>query len=258
MFNASLPPALGVKEYKGQVYTIFPHRNHTSLQSLVLRCHELRNEDPTKAPTIIFINEGDYEVEEYLPINYAMKIIGAGRDKTTIHGGGFRIAGTKEEGKTVVLKGMTIEGSSGQGLFGNNGLSFLCKDMTFTQCGNHGVYAGNTKGRLINCVITQCDGSGISCGENALIELEGSQTKVDGNVTSGNSYYYNYNVNGLTTYNTSSKIHLLFPLTKESVSTNNGGGMNYGGTGTIETVDAFGCGHHNTKIRSVHITSPSN
>jgi hypothetical protein len=106
--------------------------------------------------------------------------------------------------------------------------------MTFTQCGDCGVEARNTKGRLINCVITQCGWDGIICGENALIELEGSQTKVDGNVTSGNSYYY-----GLYTSHTSSTIHLLFPLTKESVSTNNHNGRNYGGGGTIETVDSF-------------------
>ena len=91
----------------------------------------------------------------------------------------------------------------------------------------------NTKGRLINCVITQCGYSGIFCGENALIELKGDQTKVDGNVTSGRSYDY-----GLSTYDTSSIIHLLFPLTKESVSTNNHNGQNYGGSGPIETVDS--------------------
>ena len=39
---------------------------------------------------------------------------------------------------------------------------------------------------------------------------------------------------------TSSIIHLLFPLTKESVSTNNRGGGNYSsGDGSIETVNAF-------------------
>jgi hypothetical protein len=65
------------------VYTEYPHRNHTSLQSLVLRCHELRNEDPTKAPTILFIKEGEHEVEEkYLEINYAMNI-SLVLDKTT-------------------------------------------------------------------------------------------------------------------------------------------------------------------------------
>ena len=93
----------------------------------------------------------------------------------------------------------------------------------------------NTKGRLINCVITQCGYSGIYCGENALIELEGDQTKVDGNGTTGNSCNY-----GLDTCDTSSRIHLLFPLTKESVSTNSQGGWgNHGGAGTIETVDSL-------------------
>jgi len=106
--------------------------------------------------------------------------------------------------------------------------------MTFTQCGGFGVYASNTKGRLINCVITQCGSCGISCSSNALIELEGDQTKVDGNVTSGNPYQY-----GLNTYDTSSIIHLLYPLTKESVSTNNHGGGNFGRGGTIQTVGAL-------------------
>jgi len=112
----------------------------------------------------------------------------------------------------------------------------VCKDMTFTQCGWSGVRAKNTKGRLINCVITQCEYSGILCDSNALIELEGDQTKVDGNVTSGNSSSY-----GLSTYNTSSRIHLLFPLTQESVSTNNHNGQNYNsdGGGTIETIHSF-------------------
>jgi hypothetical protein len=235
MFNASLPPALGVKEYKGLVYTIFPHSNHLSLDSLMKRCDELHREDPTKAPTVIFIKEGDYEVEEeYLYINYAMKIIGAGRDKTIIHGG-FVISGAKEEGKRVDMQGVTIKGSRVHGLRNDNGLSFLCKDMTFTQCGWSGVVAlPNTKGRLINCVITQCERSGIVCLKNTLIELEGDQTKVDGNGTSGNNWCY-----GLYTYDTSSIIHLLFPLTKESVSTNNQNGRNYGGGGTFQTVAAF-------------------
>jgi hypothetical protein len=92
----------------------------------------------------------------------------------------------------------------------------------------------NTKGRLINCVITQCYLSGILCLENALIELEGDQTKVDGN---GTGEYGGY---GLWTYHTSSIIHLLFPLTQESVSTNNHGDGNYGGDGEIAIVDDDG------------------
>jgi len=108
--------------------------------------------------------------------------------------------------------------------------------MTFTQCRHEGVVAMGTKGRLINCVITQCETSGIFSGRNALIELEGDQTKVDGNGTSEYSFGY-----GLETEATSSTIHLLSPLTKESVSTNNYNGQNYGSLfgGTIETVDAL-------------------
>ena len=106
--------------------------------------------------------------------------------------------------------------------------------MNFTQCRTFGVWAKNTKGRLINCVITQCKQSGIYCSMNALIELEGDQTKVDGNVTAGRSRDY-----GLFTDDTSSRIHLLFPLTKESVSTNNHGGGNYRSGGTIQTIESF-------------------
>jgi hypothetical protein len=106
--------------------------------------------------------------------------------------------------------------------------------MTFTECGRSGVVAVNTKGRLINCVITRCGQFGIYSGENALIELEGSQTKVDGNVTRGGNC-------GLHTYSTTGRIHLLFPLTKESVSTNNHGGGNYFNNdgGSIETLNSF-------------------
>ena len=173
-----------------------------------------------------------------LIIEHPINIIGAGRDQTFVKGYGFAIQGKKEEGKNVVLKDMTISLTKGgsPGLSARHGLSFLCKDMTFTQCRNHGVTALNTKGRLINCVITQCGGSGIRCSDNALIEFEGSQTKVDGNGTPGHSSTY-----GLWTFTTSSIIHLLFPLTKESVSTNNNGGGNYGSHngGTIETVKSF-------------------
>jgi hypothetical protein len=180
------------------------------------------------------IEEGTYNLERLLTIKCPISIHGAGQDNTILQRHGISIQGTKEEKKRVNMKGMTMKGSKRQGLHNENGLSFLCKDMTFTHCRGSGVIAMNTKGRLINCVITKCERSGIYCSQNALIELEGDQTKVDGNVTSGSVYHY-----GLKTFNTSSTIHLLFPLTKESVSTNNGGSGNYGGGGTIKTVNSF-------------------
>ena len=182
---------------------------------------------------LILLKEGIYDLKEELIIACPISIHGAGQGKTIIQGHGIQIKGPKKEKKRVNMKGMTIKGSSGNGLFASNGLSFLCKDMTFTQCCCTGVAADNTKGRLINCIITQCGKCGIFCYHNALIELEGDQTKVHGNVTDG------YTGSGLYTFNTSSIIHLLFPLTQESVSTNNHGIGNYGGRGTIETVDSL-------------------
>jgi len=40
-----------------------------------------------------------------------MKIVGAGRDKTCIVGGGFLIQGTKEEGKEVDMQYFTMRSS---------------------------------------------------------------------------------------------------------------------------------------------------
>ena len=185
-----------------------------------------------KTVKLILLKEGIYDLEKNVIIKCPISIHGAGQNKTIIQGKGIAIRGTKEEKKRVNMQDFTMKGSSEFGLYNENGLSFLCTRMTFTQCGYTGVYAQNTKGRLINCVITQCGGNGIICMGYALIELEGSQTKVDGNVISGGGY-------GLYTYSTSSTIHLLFPLTKESVSTNNHGAGNYGGRGTIETVKSF-------------------
>ena len=82
-------------------------------------------------------------------------------------------------------------------------------------------------------MITQCEDSGLYCDVNGFIELEGSLTKIDGNCTSGDGWY------GLQTSDPSSIIHLIFPLTKESVSTNHYNEHNYGGRGTIQTVETF-------------------
>ena len=188
-----------------------------------------------KIVKLILLKEGTYDLGKNVIIKCPISIHGAGQDKTILQRHGIKIQGTKKEKKRVNMQGMTMKGSSEDGLEARDGLSFLCKDMTFTQCGHSGVHAAsNTKGRLINCVITQCGESGIYSGNNALIELKGDQTKVDGNVTSWNIGGY-----GLDTSDTSSIIHLLSPLTQEYVSTNNGGGGNYGGEGTIETVNSF-------------------
>jgi hypothetical protein len=239
LFRDALDPPL---------WTIFPHPNYSTLSELVEKLNSLHAEDPQKAPTVVFVREGTfYDTQQcnMLFINYPLSMIGAGQNKTFLNGYSFVIQGTKEEGKRVVLEGMTVTGNfnrgrpdvNGSGVIASGGLSFLCDSMTFTQCPGYGVYATNqTKGRLKNCVITQCRKGGIAVGggrhdDYTLIELEGSRTKAD-----GNGYY------GLYVRSDNSAILLLTPLTKEAVATNNNGchqQPNYHSNGSIQMVDTF-------------------
>ena len=60
--------------------------------------------------------------------------------------------------------------------------------------------------------------------------IDGNGTTIHHNCTSGSSSDY-----GLDTGNYFSSIHIVSPLTKETISKNNGGGGNCGGNGTIKT-----------------------
>ena len=250
------------------IYTTFPHPKYSSLTKLMKKLNKVYKRDPSKAPTLLFVMEGTFYVGKkdsnkprYIVIKYPLHIIGAGRKKTFIQGGGFSIQGKQEIGKSVALTRLTVDGACGNGIFAHGGLFFSCKSVTLSKCRENGVFTGNTKGRLTNCVIELCGHCGIYSRE-ALLELEGSQTKVDSNGTNdhigrvGAPNHYGLCTSGLSVDNLSvSLVHMLYPLTRESVSTNNsrytelrhpsrGGGVlvkyrNYGGEGTICTVHSL-------------------
>ena len=155
-------------------------------------------------------------------------ISGAGRGITFVQGHGFKIKGKK--GKKCTLMDITVQKTKWSGLSGEKGMSFDCLRMHFDQCG-HGVVALYTKGRLTNCQITRSYLSGVCSINNSTIDIEGEETMIEKNNTYGSSNDY-----GLKTW--SSFIHILSPLTKESISKNNQNG-NYGGYGTIKTVNSF-------------------
>jgi hypothetical protein len=171
--------------------------------------------------------------DSFVLFEVPMIVSGDGREKTIVEGGGFWIAGEKDLKCTFI--DLTIQKNEmGNGLKAWNGMSFDCIRVKFDNCSLYGVFAFGTKGRLTNCQVTRCGRIGINSYHGSTIEIEGEESRINNNCTDGSSSGY-----GLYTDHSSSIIHLLSPLTKDDVSTNNNGGQNYGGKGTIETVNSF-------------------
>jgi hypothetical protein len=182
----------------------------------------------------IHLLEGTHIVTgNYVKFEVPMTVSGDGREKTFVEGGGFIIKGKRDQHCTFF--DLTIQKTDLVGLYGSNGMSFDCRRVKFDKCGDNGVYACNTKGRLTNCQITQSKYSGVLSYGYSTIEIEGEETMIEKNNTSGES-----DVGGLAAWDSSSFIHILSPLTKESISKNNQNG-NYGGDGkqNIKTVNSF-------------------
>ena len=171
----------------------------------------------------------------FLTLTEPMIVSGDGRENTFVEGNGFCLEGKKNLNCTFM--DLTIRKTKTSGLFGRLGMSFLCIRVGFDQCGGSGVVAYKTKGRLMNCRVTNCEYSGVYGYDGSTIEVEGEETRIQNNCTTctnkGNSEDYGLNTKS------DAIIQLLSPLTKEEVSKNNSGGGNYGGQGMIVTVNAF-------------------
>jgi hypothetical protein len=102
------------------------------------------------------------------------------------------------------------------------------EDVLVEQCLAFGVSASGTGvvGRCTNMEVRQCGMSGVLACNGASITLIGAKTTVHHNCTAGLSANYGLEVYG----SSSSTIRLVFPLTKEHASIDNGGGCNWGGT----------------------------
>ena len=78
---------------------------------------------------------------------------------------------------------------------------------------------------FLDLQVIGCGESGVRAVDNATITLSGQGTSIQGNGTKGSSSSY-----GLKGHS-SSTIRVVHPLTKEQISTSNGGGGNWGGDG---------------------------
>jgi len=157
-----------------------------------------------------------------------LSIIGAGCGKTTLVGVGLLIKGNNSDG-IVEIENLTIKGG-GNGLAAEYGMKVIMRGCSVEDCQRDGVCAWGADISCDDLQVVGCGLSGVYADDNATITLSGQGTRIQGNGTKGSRYDYGLNV---YKYSSSSKIHLVHPLTKEQISTNNGGGGNWGGHGTI-------------------------
>jgi len=185
------------------------------------------------AVTTIVLGQGDHVVEDttnhpacnYLHIKCPVNIVGSPKvlDKSKIVVvGGFWITANG-----VHVEHLTIRHKKGCGVYGES--SFTLNDLMIDQSGYSGVVAtgSSTLSRCINIRISKCHESGVSASKGATIIMDGSDTLIDGN---GNwidflrSTGFHY---GLKVWDPSSKIQIVSPLTKESISKGNVGNRNW-------------------------------
>jgi hypothetical protein len=108
-------------------------------------------------------------------------------------------------------------------------MNVIMRGCTIEECGGEGVYATEADITCDDLQVIGCGYGGVFADFNATITLSGHGTSIQGNGKKGDSNDY-----GLNAFDSSSSIHLVPPLTKEQISTDNCGGRNWGGGGTIE------------------------
>jgi hypothetical protein len=174
--------------------------------------------------TTIALGRGEHQVDgEYLEIFCAMRIVGrpgVPKEEIVVLSG---IKFVKGIHGNCHLQHMTLRQAPRNGVYGQS--SFTMDDVLVEQGGFHGVSAvGNgVVGKCTNLEVRQCEYSGLYALDGGSITLIGAKTTVHHNCTHGEIDTY-----GLAVHGSSSTVQLLFPLTKEQVSIDNGGGVNWG------------------------------
>jgi hypothetical protein len=169
------------------------------------------------------------EKGENVEIDFALKVVGQNKDDVKIKAG-LWIKGKEKE--DVFFTDCTVTGANEIGVYGDHGAALHLKNVCVEKCGIYGVSVYSTKrNTMTDCNVNNNEWSGVRVQGGGCMTIDGRETTIHHNVTGGKSDRY-----GLDAYGSSSFIHLK-SLTKESISTNNGGGGNYGGKGTIKTIE---------------------
>ena len=209
-------------------WTSYPHPKYSSLRGLFGRINELSGSGSTNIPKLVLIEKGIHdEGGNIVHINVSISIVGESREHCVVMGG-LRMNGKKED--DVNVSNLTLRDSKGNGVYGvYNGASMHLDNVSVENSGCRGVYVYSTKRNytMKNCNVSHSKSSGLEVYGGGLMTIDGNATTIHHNGTGGDGYY------GLNV-GFSSSIHLVSPLTKEMISTNNNGGQNY--SGTIQTI----------------------
>jgi len=258
------------------VYTIFPHPNHPSLNSLMHRLNDMALVEGINVEHLFLANGVHVIQDEYYEyyrenvnmvcINFPISIIGESREHCIVMGGLF-INGKKED--DVNVSNLTLrtaldreatcvlrhgenapENGSGDlngeyGVFGYAGASIHLDNVSVENSAGIGVVVSASKRNTMkNCNVSHSKGSGLCVDCDGVMTISGKDSTIHHNCIGGRSHSH-----GLCTNDYEAVIHLTSSVTIETISTNNGGGGNYGrtsdhmmtgGEGTIAIVDSAG------------------
>jgi len=213
-------------------WTLFPHPKYSSLGGLFGRINELSKSGSTNIPKLVLIDNGIHdEGGNILFIRIPISIVGESREHCVVIGG-LSMGGKKED--DVNVSDLTLRESRDYGVYGDwSGASMHLDNVSVENSGSSGVFViGSKRSTMKNCNVSHSKRSGLLVMKGGLMTIDGNATTIHQNCTDGHSYSC-----GLKTYGSSS-IHLVSPLTKEMISTNNHGGYVYEGnySGTIQTI----------------------
>jgi parallel beta-helix repeat protein len=212
-------------------WTPYPHPKYSSLTGLFGRIDELSRNGSTNLPKLVLIDDGIHdEGGNYVVINISISIVGESREHCVVSGG-LEMNGKK--GDDVNVSNLTLRESKNHGIHvGYYGASTHLDNVSVENSGRDGVSVrGSKRNTMKNCNVSHSKGSGLDVVNGGLMTIDGNATTVHRNGTRGRRDDY-----GLyACVFSSSSIHLVSPLTKEMISTNNYRDRNYSGN-TIQTI----------------------
>ena len=215
-------------------WTSFPHPEYSTLKKLFARFDALSISGSTNIPKLVLIENGIHdEGGNIVDINMSISIVGESREHCVVLGG-LEMNGNEED--DVNVSNLTLRDSKWNGVRGGLGASTHLDNVSVENSGRRGVSVrGSKRNTMKNCNVSHSKGCGLEVVNGGLMTIDGNATTVHRNGTRGGRDDYGL----FACVFSSSFIHLVSPLTIETVSTDNGGG-NVDGGGTIAIVDNEG------------------